>query len=138
MPSTHEIKLLVCGCRAFFFLPMTTAQLHTNEISQLYAIMLFRLVLTKRLITCPVAVIQISCVPNTYIYIYRFLWSVWIVEGNRYNRLQVLGRSVASSDHDVAVLCKTPEIALTGVPKLLTTQQNGSLGTERVSMGARS
>ena len=65
-------------------------------------------------------------------------WSVWIVEGNRYNRLQVLGRSVASSDHDVAVLCKTPEIALTGVPKLLTTQQNGSLGTERVSMAARS
>ena len=45
---------------------------------------------------------------------------------------------VQSSDHDVAVLCKTPEIALTGVPKLLTTQQNGSLGTERVSMGARS
>ena len=47
-------------------------------------------------------------------------------------------RSVASSDHDVAVLCKTPEIALTGVPKLLTTQQKGSLGTERVSMAARS
>ena len=92
----------------FFFLPMTTAQLHTNEISQLYAVMLFRLVLTKRLITCPVAVIQISCVPNTYIYTDFFVAFGLLKETDTID-CKFWGGVLAfvqSSDHDVAVLCQ--------------------------------